>query len=97
MTAKDVQTSIHKAVRTVAQLPPETPVERVAKMIGRTLLGLLFVAIGVVGLVMLEMNHYLAVGLVLVGATTWSSQLVTGTLKSLIGPFRAFRDAAKGD
>ena len=86
MTPQDVQTALHKAVRTVAQLPEETPVERVASMVQKTILGLILAGVGVAGLLILNMNHYLAVGLIIVGAHVWSGQLVSGAIKSLLGP-----------
>ena len=96
MTNKDVQTAIHKAVRSVARLPEETPVERVATMLQKTILGMVLAGVGVGGLLILEMNHYLAVGMIIVGATVWSGQLVTGAVKSLVQPLRDIVAAIRG-
>jgi hypothetical protein len=96
MTKQDFKTGIHKAVRTVAKLPEETPVERVATMLQKTVLGMVLAGVGVGGLLVLEMNHYLATGFILVGATVWSGQLVTGALKSLIQPLRDILAAIRG-
>ena len=96
MTNKDVQTALHKAVRSVAQLPEETPVERVATMLQKTILGMVLAGVGVGGLLVLNMNHYLAVGMIIVGATVWSGQLVTGAVKSLIQPLRDIVAAVRG-
>lgn len=86
------QTGLQKAVRM-----EEVPRERFAVMVQRTILGTLLIAFGVVGMVKFEMNHYLAVGLVLLGATIWSTQIVTNSLKALINPVRAIKRAASGD
>lgn len=96
MTNKDVKTAIHAAVRSVAQLPAETPVERVAAMVQKTVLGLILAGVGVAGLLVLNMNHYLATGFILVGATVWSGQLVTGAVMSLVQPLRDIIGAIRG-
>ena len=98
MTRQDFQTGLHKAVRKAANLAPEIPRERVSTMIQRTLLGLLFVGLGVrLALASEGMTLYIGVGLVIIGSTIWSTQLVTGALKALVVPFRAFKDATKGE
>ena len=97
MTNKEkMQTALHAAVRSVAQLPEETPVERVAKMLQKTILGMALAGVGVAGLLALEMNHYLATGFIVLGATTWSGQLVTGAVKSLVQPLRDILAAIRG-
>jgi len=94
MTAKEkVQTHIQKAVK-LEQVPPE----RFGVMVQKTILGVLIAGLGVY----LVVPHaegirlYVGVGLVLLGATIWSGQLVTGALKALIGPLKAIVGAAKG-
>jgi hypothetical protein len=89
MTAAKVQTGLQKAVKM-----EEVPRERFAVAVQRTILGTLLIALGVVGIAKFEMNHYLAVGLVLLGATIWSTQLVTNSLKALINPVKAIKRAA---
>ncbi len=85
-------TGLAKAVRMDA-----VPRERFGMMVQRTILGTLLIAIGVAGLALWEMNHYLAVGLVLLGATTWSSQLVTQSLKALVQPVKAIKRAVSDE
>lgn len=93
MTAKEkVETTIQRAVKLEA-----VPQERFSVMLQRTVLGLLLVGVGIAGLAVWGMNHYLAVGLVLLGATTWSTQLVTGALKALVGPLKALKGVKDGD
>ncbi len=84
-------TGLQKAVKMEA-VPPE----KWSTVLGRTIIGTLLVALGIVGLAVLEMNHYLAIGLVLLGATTWSTQLVTNSIKALITPLAAWRRAVDG-
>lgn len=97
MTNKEkMQTAIHQAVRSVANLPDETPVERVATMLQKTILGMMLAGVGVGGLLVLEMNHYLAVAMIIVGATVWSGQLVTGAVMSLVQPLRDILTAIRG-
>jgi hypothetical protein len=92
MTVQKVQTSLQKAVKM-----QEVPRERFAVAVQRTVLGTLLIALGVGGIAKFQMNHYLAVGLVLLGATIWSTQLVTNSLKALIHPVQAIKRAANGD
>lgn len=80
---------IQKAVRLDA-----VPRERFGAMVKRTIIGTGLVALGVVGLAKYGLNQYLAVGLVLLGATVWSTQLVTNSLKALINPLKAIKRAA---
>lgn len=71
----------------------EVPTEKFGVMVRRTILGTLMIGVGIAGIARYEMNHYLAVGLVLLGATIWSTSLVTNSLKALINPVRAIRRA----
>ena len=96
-----LKTGIQRAVRLEA-VPPE----RFAAMVGKTLLGLIFAAVGV-GLLYGMVRAYLASnvlsipllatggGFLLVGATIWSGQLVAGALKALLGPFKAYKRAMR--
>ena len=92
MTKDKAVTGLAKAVRMDA-VPPE----KFGVIVQRTILGTLLIAVGVAGLALWEMNHYLAVGLVLLGATTWSSQLVTNSLKALIQPVKAIKRAVSDE
>lgn len=94
MTAKEkVETAVMRAVN-LQEVPPE----KASVMIRRTVLGLLFAGLGVYLTIGAEgVKLYLGVGFVLIGATTWSGQIVTGALTALLGPFKAFREASRGD
>ena len=86
------QTGLQKAVKM-----EEVPREKFAVAVQRTILGTLLIAFGIFGIAKLQMNHYLSVGLVLLGATIWSTSLVTNSLKELINPIKAIKRAASGD
>lgn len=86
------QTGLQKAVKMEA-----VPKEKFSVIVQRTILGTLLIGVGIAGLAKFEMNHYLAVGLVLLGATIWSTQLVTNSLRALINPVKAIKRAASGD
>lgn len=93
MTAKEkVETAVMRAVKLEA-VPPE----KASVMVQRTILGILFVAVGLAGLAVWGMNHYLAAGFILVGATTWSTQVVSGALRALVGPLANLRRSVKGE
>ena len=92
MTKEKLTTGLQKAVKM-----HEVPAEKFGAVVKRTILGTLLIGVGVAGMAMYEMNHYLAVGLVLLGATVWSTQLVTNSLKALIEPVAAIKRAVKDD
>jgi hypothetical protein len=92
MTKEKLATGLQKAVKMEA-----VPSEKFSVIVQRTILGTLLVAFGVGGITHYEMNHYLGVGLVLLGATIWSTQLVTNSLKALIQPIAAIKRAVKDD
>ena len=93
MTAKEkIETAVMRAVKL-----EEVPRERFSVLLQRTILGGLLVALGVLGILALDMNHYLSVGLVLVGATTWSGQVVTGAIKAVIEPLKSLLGAVRGN
>lgn len=72
----------------------EVPRAKFGVMVGRTIIGALLIAYGIAGMALYEMNQYMAAGFVLLGATVWSSSLVTNSLKALIAPLKAIRRAA---
>lgn len=91
MTAKDkLQTGIQRAVR-LNEVPPE----KFSVMLQRTVLGLLFIVLGVLGLKLWAFPWYAGVGLAVLGATIWSTQVVTGALKALVGPLTQIARATK--
>lgn len=70
----------------------DVPDEKFSVMLQKTVLGVLFAGLGVWGLLH-EWNHYLGIGMVLLGATVWSGQVVTNALMSLLRPFKAWKAA----
>jgi hypothetical protein len=88
MTKGQMTTGLQKAVKMDA-VPPE----KFGAVVKRTILGTLLIAVGVAGMAVWEMNHYLAAGFILLGATTWSTQLVTNSLKALVEPVKAIKRA----
>lgn len=74
----------------------QVPQEKWPKMVQRTVLGLLFVALGFVGLNK-GWSVYWVAGLCVFGASVWSTQLVTHTLMALIEPFKAILGAWRKD
>lgn len=91
MTKQQLTTGVQKALR-LEEVPPE----RFGVMLQRTLLGGLFIALGVLGMKLWAFPWYAGVALCVLGATIWSTQVVTGALKALIGPLKAIVGAAKG-
>lgn len=89
--------TVATAVMRAVKLDDKVPREKASVMVQRTILGVLFVAVGIAGLAVWGMNHYLAAAFILVGATTWSTQVVTGALKALVGPLANLRRSVKGD
>ena len=71
----------------------EVPVEKFRDMAQRSIVGALFVGLGIYGAVELEWGKEWVIGMVLFGATVWSRQVVTGTLMALIRPIQAIRRA----
>lgn len=69
----------------------EVPKERWPSVVRRTVTGAVLVAAGCAGAAVWGFPWYAAVGLVLLGATIWSTQLVVGSLKALIEPVQAIR------
>jgi hypothetical protein len=92
MTKEKAVTGLAKAVKLDA-----VPKERFGVMVQRTILGTLLIVVGVIGMAAWEMNHYLAAGFILLGATTWSSQLVTNSLKALVEPVKAIKRAVSDE
>lgn len=89
----------------------QVPPEKIAKMIMRTLIGTLFVVIGLLLLVIQisllyksqdidKLSLWLlggAVFMIILGATTWSSQIVLTPLKILSSFLREIVSAVKGN
>jgi hypothetical protein len=86
--AEKIQTSIQRAVKL-----EEVPAERFSVMVQKTILGALLAGLGIYLIVPHSegMKLYIGVGLVILGCTVWSGQLVTGALKALVGPLKALK------
>lgn len=107
--------------RTAAQLAqahPEIPPERRERLVGRTLLGALFVGLGaaILGALVLVpailvwrsgnldgfsvplllVGLSFGVGLSVLGATVWSTQLVSAPLELVVATFRGLWEAVRG-
>jgi len=91
-TKRKINTSIQKAVHL-----ERVPEARFETMVQKTVLGVFLAGLGVY-LIMPKAEGvplYVGVGLVVLGATVWSGQLVTGAIKALVGPLRSI--LGKGD
>lgn len=86
----------------------DVPPEKWSTMAARTVIGTLFFLSGGAMVTLTLLAYYRerdlstvlllsGMALMMVGATTWSSQIITGSLKALLGPFKAYRRAWKDD
>lgn len=66
-------------------------------MIQRTILGALFVALGLAGAIWWGWPALYVVGLTVFGASLWSTQLVTHAMMAMATPLRELRRAFKGN
>jgi drug/metabolite transporter (DMT)-like permease len=101
MSAKD-STGLQRALQM-----EEVPKKKWTGMVGRTLLGALFAGLGVYLVVTETLRAskgsdptqwviYTGVGLVLLGATVWSTQVVKQAMLALVSPIKALKAAWKG-
>lgn len=67
------------------------PAEKWPAMVQRTITGAVLIGFGVGGAALWGFPWYVATAAVGLGATVWSTQMVTGALKALVGPVRAYR------
>lgn len=79
-------TRVQRAVKLDAVPPERWPV-----LVQRTILGMAFMGMGAVGAWKLEWPWYVVGGFATLGATIWSTQVVTGALKALMEPVRAYK------
>lgn len=79
-------TGLQRAVK-LAEVPPE----KWTTMVQRTITGLVFIGFGIAGAAIWGMPWYVSAAAVGIGCTVWSGQMVTGALKALLGPIRAYR------
>ena len=75
----------------------DVPTERWPTVVRRTITGTVLIAFGVAGGAVLAFPWYASAGLVLLGATVWSTKLVTSSLKALIEPVQAIRRMKDGE
>ena len=85
-------TGLQRAVR-METVPPE----KWPRVIQRTVTGTVLIGFGIAGAALWSFPWYVAAASVGFGATVWSTQLVTQSLKALLGPVRAYKRALKDD
>lgn len=74
----------------------EVPRERWHRTAQKTLLGTLFVALGIVGAAKWAWSVWVVIGLCVFGAHIMSSQIITGSVKNLIPLIKALADIVRG-
>lgn len=84
-------TKIQEAIKLGA-----VPKERWQKTAQKTLLGTLFVALGVVGAAKWGWSVWVVVGLCVFGAHIMSSQIITASVKNLIPLIKAIANIVRG-
>lgn len=72
------------------------PKERWQKTAQKTLLGTLFVTLGIVGAAKWEWSVWVVIGLCVFGAHIMSSQIIAGSVKNLIPLIKAIVDIVRG-
>ena len=72
------------------------PHERWQRTAQKTVLGTLFVGLGIVGAVKFQWSVYIVIGLCVFGAHIMSSQIITSSLKNLIPLIKALADIVRG-
>ena len=82
----DKSTRIQKAFKL-----EHVPAAKVSTMVQRTVLGSLFIVLGVLGAAKWAWSVYWVVGLCVFGASFWSTTLVTQTLMALLAPAKAIK------
>lgn len=88
----------HRPTRLQRAVKMDTvPAEKWPRVVQRTITGTVLIGFGVAGAALWGFPWYVAAGSVGLGATVWSTQLVTQSLKALLGPFRAYKRAMRED
>lgn len=90
-TTEKVNTTIQRVIKL-----EDVPQKKFSHMMGRTLIGIMFIGLGVEGMAKFNFPWWAGLLCVLVGASTWSTQIVVGTLKALVSPFKDFLGAWRG-
>ena len=73
------------------------PAEKWPQMIQRTIIGTLFVGLGLASGFLLDWGKWPSIGLTVLGATIWSTQVVKNALMALLTPFQAWKRAVGKD
>lgn len=73
------------------------PAEKWPQMLQRTITGLIFVGLGLASAFFLDWGKWPSIGLVVLGSTVWSTQLVKGALMALLTPYKAWKRASGKD
>lgn len=84
-------TKIQEAIK-LQSVPPE----RWQKTAQKTLLGTLFVVLGIVGAAKWAWSVWVVIGLCVFGAHIMSSQIIAGSVKNLIPLIKALADIVRG-
>ena len=84
-------TRIQRAVKMEA-----VPSERWPTVVVRTFTGTVIIAVGVAGAAFWSFPWFVTTGMVLIGATTWSTKLVTQSIRHLIPLLREVVSALGG-
>lgn len=87
-----MQVSKIKSAINLEAMPPE----RWQKVAQRTVLGTLFVVLGVVGAAKFQWSVWIVIGLCVFGAHIMSSQIIAGSIKNLIPLLKALADIIRG-
>ena len=85
-------TRIQRAIKMDAVPPEKWP-----QMVQRTIIGGLFVGLGFASAFFLDWGKWPSIGLILFGATLWSTQAVKGALMALLTPYKAWKRATGKD
>ena len=73
------------------------PTEKWPQMVQRTIIGTLFVGLGLASAFLLDWGKWPSIGLVVLGSTIWSTQLVKNALLALLTPYKAWKRASGKD
>lgn len=75
----------------------QVPKDKWRRMVARTAIGLVFIGLGCAGGYLKDWDWKVVVALVVVGASTWSTQVVTSTLMALVQPLKTIRAVWRGE
>jgi hypothetical protein len=94
MTGAELKTGIRAALK----IPEKVPDNKFVNMLVRTFIGAVFLfAAGYFGGYKEIFPWYISGAFTVIGATTWSTQVVVGVIKALIEPFRAVMQIVRNE